>query len=225
MEPTRADGDRAARRRALGHRDPELADDHRARPRRRRVPRARARPRRDRVRARDVRDARPTSPRSTRRRSSRATPRSTPSATGQSLVIAQIETVGDAVLDRRDELLDELATLREARGHVLYALMVTDIMAKGTKMLVAGEHAPARARLRPAGGRRRDRPAGRHEPQEAGRAEAARRAVRPALSRRAARAATASGSARSAGGPCRPRRRVGLGRHRVAVLRRRRSTG
>ena len=61
---------------------------------------------------------------------------------GQSLVIAQIETVGDAVLDRRDELLDELRTLREARGHLLYALMVTDIMAKGTKMLVAGEHAP-----------------------------------------------------------------------------------
>ncbi len=61
---------------------------------------------------------------------------------GQSLVIAQIETVGDSVLERRDELLDELATLREARGHVLYALMVTDIMAKGTKMLVAGDHAP-----------------------------------------------------------------------------------
>jgi len=61
---------------------------------------------------------------------------------GQSLVIAQIETVGDAVLDRRDELLDELAARREARGHVLYALMVTDIMAKGTKMLVAGDHAP-----------------------------------------------------------------------------------
>jgi manganese-dependent inorganic pyrophosphatase len=61
---------------------------------------------------------------------------------GQSLVIAQIETVGDAVLDRRDELLDELSSLREARGLTLYALMVTDIMAKGTKMLVAGEHAP-----------------------------------------------------------------------------------
>jgi manganese-dependent inorganic pyrophosphatase len=61
---------------------------------------------------------------------------------GQKLVIAQIETVGDAVLARRDELLGELAELREARGAVLYALMVTDIMAKGTKMLVAGEHAP-----------------------------------------------------------------------------------
>jgi manganese-dependent inorganic pyrophosphatase len=61
---------------------------------------------------------------------------------GQKLVIAQIETVGDAVLARREELLDELAELREARGAVVYALMVTDILAKGTKMLVAGEHGP-----------------------------------------------------------------------------------
>jgi manganese-dependent inorganic pyrophosphatase len=60
---------------------------------------------------------------------------------GQSLVIAQIETVGDAVLERRDELLEELNALRDSRGLALYALMVTDIMAKGTKMLVAGEHA------------------------------------------------------------------------------------
>jgi manganese-dependent inorganic pyrophosphatase len=59
---------------------------------------------------------------------------------GQSLVIAQIETVGEAVLERRDELLEELAELRAARGLLLYALMVTDIMAKGTKMLVAGDH-------------------------------------------------------------------------------------
>jgi manganese-dependent inorganic pyrophosphatase len=61
---------------------------------------------------------------------------------GQSLVIAQIETVGDAVLERRDELLEELAERRESRHLALYALMVTDIMAKGTKMLVAGDHAP-----------------------------------------------------------------------------------
>jgi manganese-dependent inorganic pyrophosphatase len=59
---------------------------------------------------------------------------------GQSVVIAQIETVGDAVLERRDELLAELGELRETRGLALYALMVTDIMAKGTKMLVAGDH-------------------------------------------------------------------------------------
>jgi manganese-dependent inorganic pyrophosphatase len=59
---------------------------------------------------------------------------------GQSVCIAQIETVGDAVLERRDELLEELAQRREDGGHLLYALMVTDIMAKGTKMLVAGDH-------------------------------------------------------------------------------------
>src|SRR5919205_439456 len=35
---------------------------------------------------------------------------------GQKLVIAQIETVGDAVLERRDELLRELDDLRESRG-------------------------------------------------------------------------------------------------------------
>ena len=60
---------------------------------------------------------------------------------GHSLVIAQIETVGDAVLARRDELLEELASLREERGVVLYALMVTDILASDTKMLVAGDDA------------------------------------------------------------------------------------
>jgi manganese-dependent inorganic pyrophosphatase len=61
---------------------------------------------------------------------------------GKTVVIAQLETVGDAVLERRDELLAEMAALREARGYLLYALMVTDIMAKGTKMLVAGDHVP-----------------------------------------------------------------------------------
>jgi len=61
-------------------------------------------------------------------------------ADGQRFVIAQIETVGDAVLERRDELLEELAQLRDARGLSLYALMVTDIMAKGTRILVAGDH-------------------------------------------------------------------------------------
>jgi manganese-dependent inorganic pyrophosphatase len=63
-------------------------------------------------------------------------------ADGQVLCIAQIETVGTGVLDRREELLEELASMREKRGYVLYALMVTDILSKGTKMLVAGDPAP-----------------------------------------------------------------------------------
>jgi len=60
----------------------------------------------------------------------------------QTIVIAQIETVGDGVLERRDELLEEIGRLRAARGYLLYALMVTDILSKGTKMLVAGDAAP-----------------------------------------------------------------------------------
>jgi manganese-dependent inorganic pyrophosphatase len=61
---------------------------------------------------------------------------------GNTICIAQIETVGSAALERRDELLAELERQREARGYLLYALMITDIMAKGTKLLVAGDHAP-----------------------------------------------------------------------------------
>src|SRR5215218_7865541 len=65
-----------------------------------------------------------------------------PVGDSQTICIAQIETVGDGVLERRDELLEELSRLRAAGGHALYALMITDILAKGTKMLVAGDAAP-----------------------------------------------------------------------------------
>jgi len=65
-----------------------------------------------------------------------------PVGEGNTIVIAQIETVGDGVLERRDELLDEIGRQREAHGHLIYALMVTDILAKGTQMLVAGDAAP-----------------------------------------------------------------------------------
>jgi manganese-dependent inorganic pyrophosphatase len=61
---------------------------------------------------------------------------------GQSISISQIETVGDAVLSRRDELLRALEHMREARGYLLSALMVTDIVAKHTRMLVTGDSAP-----------------------------------------------------------------------------------
>ena len=114
--PPERDGADAARRRslllgavALGHRDPQLADDDRARPRRRRVPRARARPRRDASsgarcsrRTSDVSERRRGGDRHARRQGVRGRRRPERSC------IAQIETVGDAVLERRDELLDEL---------------------------------------------------------------------------------------------------------------------
>lgn len=56
-----------------------------------------------------------------------------------SMTIAQIETVGDVLADRLSELLDALRAEQREDGHVLSALMVTDILEKGTKLLVAGD--------------------------------------------------------------------------------------
>jgi manganese-dependent inorganic pyrophosphatase len=63
-------------------------------------------------------------------------------AGGGTLSIAQIETVGDSLLERKAELLDALQSQREREGHVLSALMVTNILAKGTELLVDGDKAP-----------------------------------------------------------------------------------
>ena len=60
---------------------------------------------------------------------------------GQTLRIAQVETVGKDLGDRRDELLKALDDVREREGHALVALMVTDILAKGSKLYVSGERA------------------------------------------------------------------------------------
>jgi manganese-dependent inorganic pyrophosphatase len=61
---------------------------------------------------------------------------------GQTISIAQIETVGESLLERKDELLEALDAQREREGHLISALMVTDIMAKGSDLLVAGDLAP-----------------------------------------------------------------------------------
>ncbi|HWD73875.1 MAG TPA: putative manganese-dependent inorganic diphosphatase [Solirubrobacteraceae bacterium] len=58
---------------------------------------------------------------------------------GQEICIAQVEVVGDSLLERKDELLDALRHEREERELVLYALMITDVVDKGTEMLVAGD--------------------------------------------------------------------------------------
>ena len=58
---------------------------------------------------------------------------------GKEVAIAQVETVGDALLERRDELVEAMDDLRERRDYAFYALMITDIAAKGTKMLVSGD--------------------------------------------------------------------------------------
>ena len=62
--------------------------------------------------------------------------------------------MGDALLERREELLDAIAAAA-TRGYALYALMVTDILSKSTRLLAAGDARPARARLRRVARRRR----------------------------------------------------------------------
>jgi manganese-dependent inorganic pyrophosphatase len=61
---------------------------------------------------------------------------------GRTVCIAQVETVGQALDERRDELLRALEAVRERRDHALYALMVTDILAKDTDLYVSGETGP-----------------------------------------------------------------------------------
>lgn len=62
---------------------------------------------------------------------------------GRTLSVAQIETVGSAVFDRAEELLAAAAAHRERRDHVLFALMLTDILAQHTRLLVTGNEALA----------------------------------------------------------------------------------
>ncbi len=62
-------------------------------------------------------------------------------SSGHTICIAQIEVVGKSLLERRAELLEALRSERERRDLQLYALMVTDVLSKGTNMLVAGDTA------------------------------------------------------------------------------------
>ncbi len=103
-------------------------------------------------------------------------------SSGHQICIAQIEVVGKALLDRSEELVAAMRKARESRELQLYALMVTDVLSKGTDLLVAGDVTARGARVRRDAGGQHDRAARRDEPQERGRAEAARdrcRAVEP----------------------------------------------
>jgi manganese-dependent inorganic pyrophosphatase len=58
---------------------------------------------------------------------------------GQTLRIAQVETVGETLEERSGELLRALEAVRAAEGHALVALMVTDIMRKGSRLYASGD--------------------------------------------------------------------------------------
>jgi manganese-dependent inorganic pyrophosphatase len=59
---------------------------------------------------------------------------------GRTISIAQIETVGTTLNEREAELSKALESARAREGHDLAALMVTDIVGQGTRLLVAGDH-------------------------------------------------------------------------------------
>jgi manganese-dependent inorganic pyrophosphatase len=61
---------------------------------------------------------------------------------GHTVAIAQVETVGPGLLERRDELLQAMREAQERKDHSVYALMITDILAKGSKLLVSGNSGP-----------------------------------------------------------------------------------
>ena len=61
---------------------------------------------------------------------------------GQTIGIAQVETVGQGVEARKPELLEAMDRVRERNGYAIYALMVTDIMAKDTDLYVSGDPGP-----------------------------------------------------------------------------------
>ena len=76
---------------------------------------------------------------------------------GQTIAIAQVETVGQGLERPPRRAAGGDGEARERRGYALYALMVTDILAKDTDLYVAGDAGAARARVRPRGAGRRDR--------------------------------------------------------------------
>jgi manganese-dependent inorganic pyrophosphatase len=61
---------------------------------------------------------------------------------GRTICIAQIETVGKGLLERKDELRDAICAAQSAHGYLFFALMITDILSKGTDLLVCGDTGP-----------------------------------------------------------------------------------
>jgi manganese-dependent inorganic pyrophosphatase len=68
------------------------------------------------------------------------------SGSGHPFLVAQVEVVGKGLMERKDELLKVMRRERSNQGLLLYALMVTDVLSKGTDLLVDGDvQAVARA--------------------------------------------------------------------------------
>src|SRR4051812_10937605 len=64
---------------------------------------------------------------------------------GGQIAIAQVETVGAGLDGRHSELMEAMERVRARSGYGLYALMVTDILAKDTDLYVSGDPGPLEA--------------------------------------------------------------------------------
>ncbi len=60
---------------------------------------------------------------------------------GETISIAQVETVGKRILERRAELLDAIEEVREHNEYGIAALMVTDILERETALIGCGDTA------------------------------------------------------------------------------------
>ena len=60
-------------------------------------------------------------------------------AGGHTICIAQVEVVGKGLHERKPELLEALRRERERQDFLIYALMITDVMSKGSELLFAGD--------------------------------------------------------------------------------------
>lgn len=58
---------------------------------------------------------------------------------GEKMSISQVETVGAAVMERKDELMEALEDRRGENSYIFSAIMVTDIIEGGTELLCAGD--------------------------------------------------------------------------------------
>ncbi len=58
---------------------------------------------------------------------------------GQQICIAQVEVVGESLMERKGELLEAMEEERRREDLHVYALMVTDVLDKDTQLLVAGD--------------------------------------------------------------------------------------
>ncbi len=68
-------------------------------------------------------------------------------AGGRVICIAQVEVVGKSLLDRKEELLQAMRQVRDGKGYPVFALMITDVLSRGTDLLLSGDRAPVERAL------------------------------------------------------------------------------